>query len=129
MKQMSNNEQLYGYLIDVENGTSGPAYVNRSLKDYYQLLHCALITVTCRTISGKEYCIIADDEGLLKPNRVSAVDSGFTPQLVGSLLITASDDFSDEFVSITDEDAEVIKRRVLNIIDENRCCHPLLMID
>jgi len=122
-------EKLTGYLIDVENGTSGPVKVNRNLEDYYKLLNCDLITITYRDIAGKEYCIIADDEGLLKPNRVSAIDSAFNPQLVGSLLITASDYDSEEFVSITDDDIKAIRSRVCSNFSPDDKSYPLLMID
>jgi len=124
-----NEEKLTGYLIDVENGASGPVTVNRKLEDYYKILNCDLITITYRAIAGKEYCIIADDEGLLKQNRVSAIDSSFNPQLVGSLLITASDEESEDFVSITEEDIKTIRARVCSNFSPNSKSYPMLMID
>ena len=82
------------------------------LKDYYAAIGCSCITIVRRTIGGKPFEIICDDEGLLvdKP-KVSAVDSALKGMLVGNLLIASGEVTGDgELTSIKgDELATVLK--------------------
>lgn len=82
------------------------------LKSYYKLLHCDLVTITERKINGKFFDIVADDEGLFKPDPViSAITEEGKPALVGSILIQRYDPETGGAAELTPEDIETIKSR------------------
>lgn len=97
------------YLIDVRNGTHGPVDIDNRLEAYYKTIGCEYIDITMRSIGGKDYDIIIDDEGLMKSGPiVSAAATGLEPVLVGNLLVcnfkdtddgTGEDDLTDEDVA------------------------------
>ena len=121
---------LKGYLVDPVAGNFGPVEVEQELNAYYQLLHCDLITIIYLPINGKEYCIIADDEGLLKKDPcISAVDESGHPMLVGALLITSAEDPDDtgEFVSLSHADILSISEKVTNW-GFGEFCYPVVSI-
>ena len=131
MNETTLTKTLSGYLIDTEIGISGPVTTEMELEAYYQLLHCDLITITYLPINGKEYCIIADDEGLFKRNnKISAADiHDLKPLLVGSLLITSAEDPDDtgDFCSLSDDDICSIRERVIDVIHPDGT-YPLVLI-
>lgn len=56
---------IKGILIDVENQVVREVTFKNKLEEYYRLLKCNLITAPS---FDENHDIIADDEGLLKPN-------------------------------------------------------------
>jgi len=127
---MNQATNLRGYLIDTEQSISKPICIENSLDSLYSSLHCDLITITYLPISGKEYCIIADDEGLLKPNRISALDKdSHEPMLVGSILITSAEDPDDtgDFVSLSQSEITAISENIINAIDTYGT-YPILLV-
>lgn len=56
---------IKGILIDVENQVVREVTFKNKLEEYYRLLKCDLITAPS---FDENHDIIADDEGLLKPN-------------------------------------------------------------
>jgi hypothetical protein len=56
---------IKGILIDVENQVVKEVTFKNKLEEYYRLLKCNLITAPS---FDENHDIIADDEGLLKPN-------------------------------------------------------------
>lgn len=111
---MSN--KLTGVLVDVCNDVIEKCELDGTLQDFYRVLKCDCIDITCRKIAGREFDFVVDDEGLLKhPLRVSAVNSKREPMLVGNLFICASDEEGSS-VSISDEDIDYIKEHTLGII-------------
>lgn len=75
-------------LIDVQRNVV--EYVDpRGLIDFYRLINCDLIDITCREINGKRYDIICDDYSLVRDEvKFSAVTSYGIPVLAGNLIIT-----------------------------------------
>ena len=61
--------------------------------DFYRLIDCDLIDITCREINGKRYDIICDDCGWFRDDvKFSAVTAYGNPVLVGNLIITGEAD-------------------------------------
>lgn len=58
-------KKIKGILIDVENCEVKEVKFKDTLEEYYRLLKCDLITAPS---FDENHDIIADDEGLLKPN-------------------------------------------------------------
>ena len=75
-------------LIDVQRDTV--EYVEpQGLADFYRLIDCDLIDITCREINGRRYDIICDDCGWFRDDvKFSAVTAYGNPVLVGNLIIT-----------------------------------------
>ena len=70
------NKNLTGYLVDVLDDLSGPITISNTLDALYNVLNCDLIDITYLTLGEKEFCVIVDDEGLLKSSpKISAVIS------------------------------------------------------
>lgn len=107
---MAKNK-LRCYLVDVENGYAGLDHVEDSLPSFYEKLNCTTIDIVSRTIGGKPYDIICDDEGLLKENpTVSAMDAERKPMLVGNLLICGPADEEGNLTSLTRDDLDHIRK-------------------
>lgn len=63
------------------------------LKDYYRLIGCTTIDIVNRSIKGKRYEIICDDEGTFKADpRISAIDDMGNAMLVGNLIVCGQAD-------------------------------------
>lgn len=79
-------------LIDVQRDTV--EYVEpQGLADFYRLIDCDLIDITCREINGRRYDIICDDCGWFRDDvKFSAVTAYGNPVLVGNLIITGEAD-------------------------------------
>ena len=89
---------LKGYLIDVNKRTHGAVVIRNDLDDIYRLLGVDCVDIVTRSIGCKNYTVIADDTGLLKPYPlVSASNFSllFPEFLVGSILITNTDENGD----------------------------------
>ena len=114
MKVFYLNEKATEY-IDIED----------DLKVFYKMLNCSQITIPTFKVDGKEFDVICDDEGLLKQRNVSAVDKDGSPMLVGNLIFAHHDDEGD-LTSITDEEAELLRRNVLLAKDEKGKIFPVI---
>lgn len=107
---------LTGVLVDVCNGTIEKKTLDGTLQGFYKALHCDCIDITTRSIAGRVFDFVCDDEGLLKPGaKISAIDSKRDPMLVGNLFICSSDGEGNS-VSIDDEAIAHIKENVLGCI-------------
>ena len=62
--------------------------------------------------SGISYCLITDDEGLLKSSpKISAVSETGKPMLVGNLLLVSADG-GEDFESLTPDDISLIEKHI-----------------
>lgn len=99
----------------------------KGLDDYYKYCDCDIIDVVQRTIGGKVYDIVCDDEGLLKANPIiSAISSKMEPMLVGNLLIFGQANFDGEFTPLTDSDVEHIKNNAYVYVGDDNELHVLV---
>ena len=95
------SKNLTGYLIDVLDDMSGPITISNTLDALYNVLNCDLIDIPYLTLGTKEFCVIVDDEGLLKNSpKISAVSDTGKPMLVGNLLLVSADG-GEDFASLT----------------------------
>lgn len=105
--------KVTGVLINTWASEASKATLEDNLDAYYKALDCTCIDITYRTIGGKMFCIICDDEGLLKPLQIiSAVcKDNVTPALVGNLFIVSADTDDDgNFLSLPDDDINLVLR-------------------
>ena len=109
-------------LLDVEKRSAKAVDIVPELDTLYKLLNCDLIDVTYRKVGDKMYCIVCDDEGLLKEGAiVSGVeeteDGDIRPMLVGNLLFFSEENTEDgDFVGLTDEDVQNILEHMLTLV-------------
>ncbi len=80
------------------------------LKEAYSYLNCSTITIINRSLGGKNFTIVADDEGLLVDNPVISARA-FSPRadevLCGNLFICQTDD-DGELKSLEPNDYKLI---------------------
>ena len=106
------NKNLTGYLVDVCDELAGSITISNTLDALYDILNCDLIDITYLTLGKKEFCVIVDDEGLLKEApKISAVSASGRPMLVGNLLIVSADG-GEEFASLLPEDIPLIEQHI-----------------
>lgn len=99
------------------------------LDDYYKLIECDTIDIAYRSIGGKAFDIICDDEGLLKESRrVSAVKVTGEPALVGNLIVCGEADEEGEETSLTEADIELIKENIVKAMFTDMTVGNLLII-
>lgn len=103
---------ITGVLLDAYEKRVDRAEIAADLRAYYAVLDCNCIDIVSRTIGGKRYDIVCDDEGLFKEDcRISAVDSNYEPMLVGSLFVCQHDGEGNE-ISISEDDIAHVLRYV-----------------
>ena len=106
------NKKLTGFLVDVLDELSGPITIDNSLESLYSILNCDLIDITYLTIGKKQFCVIVDDEGLLKSSpKISAVSASGRPMLVGNLMIVSADG-GEDFASLAPDDISLIEKHI-----------------
>lgn len=117
--------------------------IENSLQAKYDLLHCRCIDIVTRSIGGKEYSIVLDDEGLLidKPVMSAVAEKGDIPMLAGALFICKSVYDAKEMgmvlTSIDEDDISNIMGHVKIAVDSRKSineltsedCYPVLVLD
>ena len=121
------SKKLKGILIDVGNECVMPKEIEDSLDNFYEILNCDIIDITARSINGKRYEIVLDDEGLFAEHpKISAMNSYNEPVLVGNLFI-CKDGYGGELESLTTDDINHILECV-EPVATLRCPKPYLML-
>lgn len=114
---------IQGVLVDVtRTGEAKVVWFEDELETIYNLLVVEYIDVATRSVGGKVYDFIVDDEGLWKsPCIPSVFDKNQKPMLVGNVLIVNSNDMG-EFTSLTDEDIDHIEKHLgrITFYDEEK---------
>lgn len=121
---------MRAYYIDTQTDKYEVIDVEPKLDEYHRLIHCDCIDIVMREVQGRKYNIVLDDEGLLKPNRISAtsVDAdlfGNQERLAGSLLIFGVDKIEYDLRSLTDDEVKQIKRRIIDARFADGSKHPV----
>lgn len=99
-----------GVLLDTKRARVERATIPATLGSYYEHLNCTTIDIVSRTIGGKRFDIICDDEGTFKDDpHISALDRDYQPMFVGNLFVCKHDDNGIE-VSLTDKEISHILR-------------------
>lgn len=124
------------YLIDVENDVAKrvnpPEDAEKFLDWCYETMSVDCITYTYVKIKGKEYEVIADDEGLLKSNfKESVIQVGNKyPLIVGNIIICGEYNYEEEAnESLTEEDIANIEDRLMRTIIIGEGSHYVLRAD
>ena len=124
---------MRAYYINSETDEHGAIDVEPKLQEYYRLIGCRCVDFAVREIDGHPYNTILDDEGLLKPNRVTAVSVqsnafGTQEQLAGNLLIFGvdPDDYEHGNASLTDDELLQIQSRMIYGVFADGSEHPVL---
>lgn len=126
-KEKGNMKKITGVLVDVNAGTIVKATIEKSLEGYYAALNCSLIDITSRTIGGRRFLVVCDDEGLLKNDaQLSAIAPSGEVMFVGNLFIAKSDG-EDDLESLSDEEcAHIIRNSVKVCTGRHQKPYPVL---
>lgn len=104
-------EKITGFLIDPHKRIAGPMTIDGDLESLYALMGIDCIDIVTRTVAGKIYTIVCDDEALLKEFPVpSATSDANSVILYGPLF--ATNDRGPNLASLTREDVKFIKRNL-----------------
>ena len=121
---------MRAFLIDSKTDECKAVEIEPSLDEYYRLIGCDCIDITLRSICGRYYNIVVDDEGLLKPNRSSAicVTEGIGEVLAGSLLIfgVSPEECDEDFQTLTEDDVAGISSCIKQFEFTDGSVHPVL---
>ena len=110
---MENTKLITGYLIDPKTNTAKPAMIQANLSSYYETLSCDIIDIGSRTIGGKRYAVICDDEALCKADPlISAISDWGQPMLFNALFVVNEDYSAGELLSLTQEDIDHISKHI-----------------
>ena len=121
---------MRAYIVSGKEDKHGEIEVEPSLKEYYRLIGCDCIDIVVREIDGHPYNIVLDDEGLLKPNRITAMSLtsdvfGNTERLAGTLLVFGLDEECD-LAGLDDDEVLQIQRHIVSAIFSDESIHPVL---
>ena len=109
LQEWKDSMMLAVYVDVYDTGRAKTIRIARDLEEYYRLIGCDTVTMPMRYIGGKQFIIIADDEGTFRKDcRVSAMN-GDDPMLVGNLLVVAFDGVED-IRGLTREEADHVLR-------------------
>ena len=108
-------------VIDTEKTKPDIVDTPGGLDEWCRLLNCSVIDIATRTIAGKPYDLIIDDEGLFKGGaKVTALDSKGKPQLVGNLVICNFNEETGEEAPLSDSDILHILKNVVILTEDTK---------
>lgn len=97
------NTKIRGLLIDEKTGAISVKDVDDDFRSLQQVIDADFFEIARRKIGNKTYAIVCDDEGRLKDRRITAINMGYSQDiLVGSLFIC--NEMGPELVSLLDVD-------------------------
>lgn len=103
------NKTITGVLLDAKNASVKRVCIRDDLDSYYKALNCSTIDIVSRTIGGKRFDIVCDDEGTFREDvRISALDRDYHPMLVGSLFVCNSE--NGKLISLSDAEISHVLR-------------------
>lgn len=115
VEDWKNNQPrtIKGVLIDTVNGTVEVREIRKDLESYYGMLDCRCIDIARRTISGKPFEIICDDEGALVDNPLpSAISPYGSVMLYGNLFVVRFDG-KEDVESLTDTEIAHVMQNLI----------------
>ena len=106
-------KKITGVYVNPETREIAKTTIEKSLEGYYKLLNCDCIDIARRSIGGKMFDIICDDEALLKADPVpAAADPQGRVQLFNRLFVVAFDGMED-IRSLTDDEINHVLRHCI----------------
>ena len=114
-------EKITGLLVKPEYGTIERVSIRKSLEGYYEALNCSCIDIVTRSIGGKNYEIVCDDEALCKEGAiVSAMSNKHEPMLFNRLFVAKSDGKEDLCSLSHDEICDIVTNHVRKVFSASR---------
>lgn len=106
---------IKAFLVDIAEKSAKEIDFEPSLQKYYELLNCGTIDIVERSVGGKNFDIICDDEGLMLDRPVvSAITGNGEPMLVGNLLFVHHNG-EGETTGLTSDECAHIQRYVRQV--------------
>lgn len=103
--------KIRGILIDEKTVKVSVKDVDDDFRALQQVIDADFFEIARRKIGNKTYAIICDDEGLLKDRRITAINMGYSEDiLVGSLFIC--NELGPELASLLDVDIRAISQSI-----------------
>lgn len=116
VREWMDKRKIRGVLVDVKTGEVKEAIIEKSLDAYYEALGCRRIDIVHRTICGKPFDIICDDEARLMEKPIpSGVNTRGEVDLCGSLFIVKFDGV-DDVESLSPSDVSFILRNAFPVM-------------
>lgn len=113
VEDWKKRRKIKGVLIDTIKGTAEVAEIDKDLDTYYKVLNCRCIDIARRTIGGRAFEIICDDEAtLVKYPMPSAISPFGSVMLYGNLFVVGFDG-KDDVESLTDKEIAHVKRNLI----------------
>lgn len=118
-------DKIKGILINVDEATVSVEEVEDDFMELQKIISADFFEIARRKIGSKLYAIICDDEGMLKDSRISAINRGYSEDiLVGNLFIC--NELGPELVSLLDVDiSRIIESIRYNAFDGS----PILLLE
>lgn len=108
-------KEVTGLLVDVHSGECVKQSIEDDRHAYYKALHCDFVEIVYRSIGGRRFCIVCDEEGMLKSGcRVSGIYENGRPALVGSLFICHTS--GSDLDSLTDDDFAFLRGFIVTLL-------------
>lgn len=106
-----DNTKIRGVLINEKTGAISVKDVDDDFRALQQVIDADFFEIARRKIGNKTYAIVCDDEGMLKDRRITAINMGYSQDiLVGSLFIC--NEMGPELVSLLDVDIRNIMQSI-----------------
>ena len=110
---------IKAFLVDIAKKSAREIDIEPSLQKYYELLDCDTIDIVERSVGGKNFDIICDDEGLMLDRPVvSAITGNGEPMLVGNLLFAHHNE-EGETTGLTSDECAHIQRHIHQVRTAN----------
>lgn len=105
------NSKIRGLHIDWKTGAISVKIAADDFRVLQQVVDADFFDIARRKIGNKTYAILCDDEGLLKDKRITAINLGYSQDiLVGSLFIC--NEVGPELASLLDVDIKNIMQSI-----------------
>lgn len=104
-------KKLTGFLVDPYKRLAVQMTIDNTLEALYDAMGVECIDIATRTVDGKIYTFVCDDEGLLKNKPIpSATTMHRTTMFVGPIFVT--NDGGNDLASLTPDDVKYLKQNI-----------------
>ena len=101
--------ELFPQAVKITDGEEGIC----RLAEFYHLLSCDCVDIVTDEIGGKQFELIVDDEGLLKPGHFPRWVRANGEPIYGDLLFAHTDRATGELTGIENGDIDLLKKEIL----------------
>lgn len=107
--------KIRGVLIDPEKEAGAVVELDKNLDAYYEALDCRCIDIVQRTIGGRSFDVICDDEALLVDAPCPSAISPLGEVMLCGKLFVVQFDGRDDVRSLSDEEVAHVLRNVVKL--------------